>query len=242
MVFERVGGVVGGAERAHFEALEQTLSAILMGGQALVGLFPNARSATFIQKFGDVEVARQFEVSPVVERVTQGLRDGFGPGEEFIAGSGISSAKALIDAVGAHGPPLVVVAFEPDFEEVGELTVVGDVARGEMVVVVENRFLRSVLMVQSARSGTLQQKVVMNEGHNWYFKSLNIGDEGLVSHIELNMDHNSINFGPYSIISGVSSIFHWEKMDLMGRVVCESNHRWIDEDWCLRDTTGADCI
>ncbi len=88
MMAEVVGGIVGGAYDLDAEFLQYRLR-----GQALesgVGALPDRRRGFFIQQFGDAEVALQFKVRPVVERIAQRVGDGSRPGEKFFVGSGIS--------------------------------------------------------------------------------------------------------------------------------------------------------
>ena len=129
MMREVVDRIVGGAEGADLEFFQDAAGAHVLLREHGLGLFPDGGSGLLVEEFVDAEVAFQLDVSPVVERVAQGLRHGFGPGEEFIARGCAAGDVALRDAVAAHGAPFVVVAFEPDFEEIGELAVLGDVLR-----------------------------------------------------------------------------------------------------------------
>ena len=60
-------------------------------------------------------------------RMLRALRDG--PATEPAPGADMLLAESLaarLHAVGAHRPPLVVIAAEPELREIGELVVVGD--------------------------------------------------------------------------------------------------------------------
>ena len=63
------------------------------------------------------------------------VRHGGGPGAELVVRVGVAGDVPLGHAVGAHRPPLVVIAFEPDLEEVLELAILRDVARRELAAV-----------------------------------------------------------------------------------------------------------
>jgi hypothetical protein len=58
-----------------------------------------------------------------------------------------------------------VIAFQPDLEQIGELPVAGNVSRRKVAVIVQNRLVLSVFVIQAARSGAGQQEVVMDERH-----------------------------------------------------------------------------
>ena len=73
---------------------------------------------------------------PVIEGIPQSVWHGCRPrlklGERF----SIARAKLFRHAVGPHGAPLVMITFEPDLEQIPEASILGDVARREMIVVV----------------------------------------------------------------------------------------------------------
>src|ERR1700728_4489697 len=110
--------------------------------QKAVGLVPDTWSGGSVEQFGDAEVTLQFEMCPMVERITQGVWDCAGPGEELLIRGCVARAISLRLAIDAHGTPFVVIAFQPYFEEVVESPVFGNLTRGEMAVVVED-WLRS---------------------------------------------------------------------------------------------------
>ena len=66
-----VGRIVGGADRLHAELAQDAVRAQLVGGEQRVGLLPDARRAALVQQFVDAEVAFQFQVRPVVQRIAQ---------------------------------------------------------------------------------------------------------------------------------------------------------------------------
>ncbi len=103
----------------------------------------------------------------MVERIAQGLRDRAGPGEELVVGGCIAGDEVFGGASAAHGTPFVVVAFEPDVKEVGELAVGCDVLRWEMVVVIVNGLIGGVLMVEAALCRGVHEEIVVDEGHGF---------------------------------------------------------------------------
>ena len=84
----------------------------------------------------------------MIQRIAKRIRDRAGPRLELFEGGGVAGAIALVDSVGAHGPPLVVVAFEPDLGQVMELPVVRYVARRKMTVIVENGLVLGVGVIE----------------------------------------------------------------------------------------------
>ena len=161
-----VGGIVGGADGPHFELREDAVDAQLIGRQQFAGAVPDALRAGFVQQLVDAEVAFQLQVGPVVERVAQGVGNGARPGAELLLGRDVAGAIGFVDAVGAHGAPLVVVALQPDFEEVAEAAVGGHVLRRDVAVVVQNRLVFGVFVVEPARGLRGEQEIFVDEGHS----------------------------------------------------------------------------
>jgi hypothetical protein len=96
----------------------------------------------------DSEIAGQFEVCPVIKRVSHGVRNGSGPRCELLKRGNIASAIALCDAVGPHGPPFVMITREPDFEKVAEASIFGNIPGREVRVVAKDGLGSGVFVVQ----------------------------------------------------------------------------------------------
>ncbi len=104
----------------------------------------------------------------MMERISERVRHGGGPGLELLERAGIARAKPLGHAVGAHGTPFVVIAFEPDFKKVIEPAVGRDVAWRKVAVIIEYRFSLGVLVIKFARRFCAQQKIFVDEGHKLF--------------------------------------------------------------------------
>ena len=92
-------------------------------------------------------------------------RHDLGPGLELLEVIGVAGDKALLHAGRPHDPPLVVVAAEPDLGDVLELPVLRDVLGRQVAVVVEDRHLAGVLVVQPLRGLAAQQEILSHELH-----------------------------------------------------------------------------
>ena len=132
-----------------------------------VRFLPDGFGACAVQQGGDAEGAFEFEVCPVIERVADEVRHGFGVGLEFFARAGVAGDEAFGDAEGAQAAPFVVVAFEPDGGKIGELAVRGDVGRRQVAVVVVDGLVFGVVVVEGARGVVVEEEVVGQEGHGW---------------------------------------------------------------------------
>src|SRR5581483_3693482 len=130
--------IVGGADCLDAELPQDSLGSQLRRAPPGVGFLPNALRGILVEQLVDAEIAAQFEVGPMVERITEGTRHRSRPSLELVAWRGGARAKFLADAIGAHGSPFVVIAFQPDLEEVGKLAVVGDVGRRKVTMEVQD--------------------------------------------------------------------------------------------------------
>ena len=156
VVGEIIGWVIGGAESGDVEFAEDAAGGEFRVGEHLVGTAPDARGALFVEKLVDAEVAFQFEMGPVKERVAQGMGHRGGPGAEFVQRRGGAGAEFLGHAVGAHGAPFVMVASEPNLGEVVELAVLGDVADREVAMIIKDRLRRGILAVEPLRGAAVE--------------------------------------------------------------------------------------
>ena len=93
------------------------------------------------------------------------MRHGLGPRLELFPRGGGAGDPLLADAVGPHGPPLVVVAIEPDGVEVFKPPVLGDVARAQVAVVVDDRLPRRDIVIEGGSHIAGEQEGVVAEGH-----------------------------------------------------------------------------
>ncbi len=60
MVRQLIRWVIGGAERADIELLQQPLRRVLWRSELRVGALPNRLRTVFVQQFIDAEVALEF--------------------------------------------------------------------------------------------------------------------------------------------------------------------------------------
>gem|GEM_PF-5421394 len=71
-----------------------------------------------VQELVHAEDPLELEVGPVVQGIADDPGDHPRPGGELFLVRGVSRDEPFVHAAGPHGPPLVVVAAEPDFREI----------------------------------------------------------------------------------------------------------------------------
>ena len=129
-------------------------------------MLPDFGSGAFIEELIHAEIALQFEVCPVIKRIAETVRNSGSPSEKFVVGRSVAGAEGFGDTVGAHGAPFVVIAFEPDLEEVAELAIGGDVRGGKMRMEIEDGERSGKFVVEMAGGGSVEEEVVVDEGHS----------------------------------------------------------------------------
>ena len=158
MMLQVIDGVVGSAHNLHAKLLQNGLRGQAIG-QLGIGALPDRSSRFLVQQFGDAEVALQFEMRPMVERIAQGVRNSSRPRQKFFIRSRIAGNIALRDAVGPHRPPFVMIALQPDLKKIGKPSVLRNVAYRKMTVIVEDGLRRGELAIEAARHVIRKEKV-----------------------------------------------------------------------------------
>ena len=87
------------------------------------------------------------------------MRYGGRPGVKFLAIGGVAGTQTLGYAVGAHRAPLVVIAFQPDVIQIFEAIILGNLLRRQVAVIVENRLVFRVIVVQAAGKLSIKQEI-----------------------------------------------------------------------------------
>ena len=163
--FKAVGGVVGRAHHLHIHPREDAPRGEVARGKLPIGLLPDPVGRGGLEQFIDAEVAAKLEVGPVEERVAERVGHRRGPGGEFFARGGRPGDEVLRHSVGPHRPPLVVIPVEPDGVEVFEPAVLGDVARAQMAVVIDDRLRRGHAAIEVCSHVVRKQEGVVAEWH-----------------------------------------------------------------------------
>ena len=95
--------------------------------------------------------------------MVEGIAQGFGyscrPGPELFIIGGAASNVFFIDPVGAHGPPFVMIAVEPDLGQILKIPVAGNLRYRQVAVIVNDRLIFGVFVVKYFRRFVLDAVV-----------------------------------------------------------------------------------
>jgi hypothetical protein len=125
----------------------------------------NALACSLVQQFVDSEIAFQFQVRPVIQRIAQRGRHGARPGEVFLVRKSVAGALAFRHPVGPHGAPFVVIAFQPDLEKILEAPVFRHILGRQMAMIIQNRLVLGELVIQPPRGLGVEQEIFVDKRH-----------------------------------------------------------------------------
>src|SRR6266481_8244073 len=127
------------------EIIKNALGGKVVIFQPFIGLLPYMGSAGLVQKVINAEIALQLKMGPVIQRITQRVRDCFCPCGKLLIGVSIAGAVAFRHAITTHGAPFIVVSLQPDLKQVIEPAILCYLPGGEMAMVVKNRLAGGIL-------------------------------------------------------------------------------------------------
>lgn len=125
VVMEVVNRVICRADTLHVIVFHQTTGGELRLLQFLVTLIENLTSGLRREQFLDAEGSLQLQMCPVIQRVAECIRHRLSPFLEFLPVAGVlTGAIFLINTIGTHGTPFVVVATQPKLCDALEAVIV----------------------------------------------------------------------------------------------------------------------
>ena len=163
MVRQRIRRVLGGAQGVHIGLPDKMLGRMLPIRKNPAGLFPDLRRRFGVQRLVDPEIPLQLQMGPVVDRIPDGVGQRLGVGHEFVVITGIPGDIQLVDPVAPHRAPLVVVAQQPELRQILRRTVLADLFCAQVAMVVDDRLILGVLVVQSLRCFALQHEILIHK-------------------------------------------------------------------------------
>ena len=165
VVLEGVDGVVRRADHLHVRLLHEPARREVLPAQLRVALLPDLRRRRGRQALRHPEVARELEVGPVEERVLEQALHRGGERVELLLPGRVARHVLLVHAVRAHLAPLVVVAAQPHLGDVLPTLVARDLRRRQVAVVVDDRHLLRIAVVELLGRLRGQQEIVVDERH-----------------------------------------------------------------------------
>ena len=129
-------GIVCGGDVLHLELLQKIADMDIR--QLGVCLLTDALGGIGAQRLVDTEDQTQLHLGPVVQRVARKPREDLGVFRIFLREISVARDVLLVHAAHPHGAPLVVVAPQPKFTQVGEAAVGLNLLFVEMTMVIND--------------------------------------------------------------------------------------------------------
>ena len=148
MVFQWIDRIVSRTNNFHIHAFHDGLRTKFRGLQFGCTFVVYFTCSWRIQHLIDTEYAAQFQVSPVVKRVAHSMLQGIRPFLEFLECRFVAGDILFGNTVCTHGTPFVMVSAQPNLCQVGKLVVVGYLLRDQMTMIVNDRHLRCMFVIQ----------------------------------------------------------------------------------------------
>ena len=131
--------VICGAHHGHIAAANHPPDAHgRVAAQFFVAQIPHSLRCLPVQDTRVAEVVLQFQVTPVVHRVSNGSGQHLGKLLEFFPSRSLSGDELLWYAVGAHKPPLIVVSPQPHLGKILKVSILPDILGVNVAVVIHN--------------------------------------------------------------------------------------------------------
>src|SRR5690242_11806707 len=166
VMFQRVRRIVRGANRIYMKHFQDAMHRHIGFGKSRVGAVPDGGGRSLVQQIVDSEIPEQFQVGPVIKGIAERVRDSARPRQKLVKRRGAAGAEFLTDAVRAHGPPLVVVAVEPDFREIVKPAIFSNFTRRQMAVKIEDGKRLGMIVEETTSRFSLKQKIFRDKSHS----------------------------------------------------------------------------
>ncbi len=145
-----VNRIIRGAHCVDIELLhDASYRKVVVLLELSVGFFVNSLCVLGVEYLMDSEIALEFKVSPVVERISQCMLHGVSPCKELIKWICILSGYQLFfHPIGAHRTPFVVITSKPSIGNGHEALVLSNLLWIEVTVIVKDHLVFCILMIQ----------------------------------------------------------------------------------------------
>ena len=163
VTLKRVGRIVRGADHGHAERGEQPQHREARLAQSCVAGVEHLARRRPRQADVNAERAPELHMRPVVEGVAQRVGHDARPRVETLPIRRIAGDDRLVDAVGAHRPPLVVVAVQPQLGDRTETVVGRHLVRRQVRVVVDDRQRLGEAMVEIAGHARVEEEFLVEK-------------------------------------------------------------------------------
>ena len=174
VILQIVRRIICRAECAHIALCDQRTCSAFGTLKLPVGTFPDAVCSLRTEQIVDSEKSLQLQMRPVVDRIADEARHDRCKPVEFLMVVRIACDILLRNGVGTHDTPFVVVSCQPRLADVRKPLVLIDLGGIQVTVVIKDRHLLGMLMVQSARRLGGEKKFFIDESLHFCYLSFSV--------------------------------------------------------------------
>ena len=160
---ERINGIVGRADELNPGSVDYAAHRHRLFGESPVALIVDFLRGRFVELLGNAEIVLKLEIRPVIEGIADEFRKRRRPRLERLIRIGKSRPRngILLKTAGSHLAPFVMIASEPYLGNRLVPAVFGDVFRVDVAMIVDDRHLRGILVIQLFGRCRLQKKILV---------------------------------------------------------------------------------
>ena len=156
MIAQIIRRIIGGAKQGHTGMNNEVSGAHVRRSKLLVAELPHLLRSITVQYTVVVKVTLKLQVAPVIQRISDGLFQSLRPLLEFFPVTGIPCNVAFLHTIGAHLAPFVMIAPQPYLCDILKAAVFGNLFGTDVTVVIQNRHLCRIIVIQNFRGLCLQ--------------------------------------------------------------------------------------
>ena len=148
MMFQRINEIVCCTDHIDIGFSDEISHVEIFSSDDRIGFVPDHLRIFLVYGIFYPEVHLQFQMGPVIQRISYGVGNGFTESLEFFE-IGLGPCDVFFtESHASHGSPLVVVSAQPDVSDVSESRIFSDHLGIQMTMIVIDWHVFRILMVQ----------------------------------------------------------------------------------------------
>ena len=164
MPFQVISRIIGRADHLDVGLADQSLDAHIRLLQFFIAQIPYFFSCIAIERLVTTEIAFKLQMCPVIQRIADSPWQCFRKFLEFLTRRGLLARDIFfLHTIGTDHAPLIVVAAEPYLGNIPEAVIFCDLPWTDMAMIVDDRHLCCMLMIEFLRGFRLQQEILIHK-------------------------------------------------------------------------------
>ena len=163
MILQRIGRIIRSTKKIHIGIANKVLGAHIGRSQLFRSDLPDLLTVLLTDHKITVKVTLKLQMAPMVQRITDELGHYRAICFELIKIGAVARDVLFVYAAGAHCSPLIVVAVKPHFSDVGVTLILGDLPRGQVAVIIDDRQFFRIVVEKDLRGLGRKKKIFIHK-------------------------------------------------------------------------------